>query len=798
MLLLITLLARCVATGAAAQESFISPGSLASQGSLASRGSLVFPRAGNTTSSTDTTGSNLTSPQRRLFEPHPKKPLVWLVPAKLRSARTAIALLTLCAAVSVLGLMWQPGGAGNNARLPPRWEPGSNTSFRSWTQDLMIWAISSDLEVHQQVALVVSQLGGAAREIARTLSPAEIFQGGMVGGQHLDPLAYLLHGLSTRFGPLDDEIRLRSAQDLLNFCRRSGETTDMVLSRFEIVRSRARADGGGATVSIETASLILLRAIGVNHQQFQQLTQPLGFRLPSNEVEYLQLTHSIRRLGHIVESHRDNIASTLRSGGGSNHYWAGDAENTAEPAEDSGQQSHEPAAEGEWAYAADEDSATASATSSDNGSALDNTDLAGLSSAQVDEYLFGRYQHAKKRWRRFTGKPVRALRRVFRKKGKGKGSKGGIGSFGYLNLNEVLQNSYYKGKGKGGRSSGKGFGRRQNPRGRDGEIMKCSICQSTKHLRARCPQRPGGDGQGNTGGGNGSGVGQIHHTSQQGNRSMYVHFAAFDRNNAGSEQSWSQVNTPREEGQQPVPPGETTSRAEPDARERTPEVHRMTPTEEQAQGDPWQGTDPWVGTDPWQQWLDGQPRTSMDVRPTVPAWYVPDTRSFHEVAGVSRTPAAMGPSAGTGFNLPPLPHGYVDATQRLQSMVLDSAPAALSIAPITSVASETVSLFGQVQACRRDRARRHREGELQREEQPPTEQKPTLSRLPQEQLHPRGATRTHVLSASRSSQEETIAAGWSAGMCFTACVWVNTCNTPKSRKKVNWRSTVPIAGIRRA
>ena len=94
-------------------------------------------------------------------------------------------------------------------------------------------------------------------------------------------------------------------------------------------------------------------------------------------MEYLQLTHSIRRLGHIVESHRDNIASTLRSGGGSNHYWAGDAENTAEPAEDSGQQSHEPAAEGEWAYAADEDSATASATSSDNGSALDNTDLAG-------------------------------------------------------------------------------------------------------------------------------------------------------------------------------------------------------------------------------------------------------------------------------------------------------------------------------------------------------------------------------------------------------------------------------------
>ena len=129
-----------------------------------------------------------------------------------------------------------------------------------------------------------------------------------MNGQHLDPLSYLIHGLSSRFGPLDDEVRLRSAQDLLSFSRRTGESTDTVLSRFDIVRQRARADGGGATVSTETAALILLRAVGANHTQFQQLTQPFGYWLPSTEQEFLHMTSAIRRLGHIVESHRDNIA----------------------------------------------------------------------------------------------------------------------------------------------------------------------------------------------------------------------------------------------------------------------------------------------------------------------------------------------------------------------------------------------------------------------------------------------------------------------------------------------------------
>ena len=49
------------------------------------------------------------------------------------------------------------------------------------------------------------------------------------------------------------------------------------------------------------------------------------------------------------------------------------------------------------------------------GFVVDTQDLRGMSNQQADEYLFGRYEDAKRRWRRFTGKPVRRLRTVFRR-----------------------------------------------------------------------------------------------------------------------------------------------------------------------------------------------------------------------------------------------------------------------------------------------------------------------------------------------------------------------------------------------
>ena len=93
-------------------------------------------------------------------------------------------------------------------------------------------------------------------------------------------------------------------------------------------------------------------------------------------------------------------------------------------------------------------------------------------------------------------KPVRKVRRFVRRthgkgpKGKGKGGKRRYGALQDLN-GEQYDNVFFGGNGesKGYRpTSGKGKGRRKNPIGSDGEVMKCTICDSEEHFKAVCPR----------------------------------------------------------------------------------------------------------------------------------------------------------------------------------------------------------------------------------------------------------------------------------------------------------------------
>ena len=55
------------------------------------------------------------------------------------------------------------------------------------TSDLQLWSMMTDLAPCQQVAAVILRLSGAAKDLARTLTPHEIMHGGVVGGNQLDP-----------------------------------------------------------------------------------------------------------------------------------------------------------------------------------------------------------------------------------------------------------------------------------------------------------------------------------------------------------------------------------------------------------------------------------------------------------------------------------------------------------------------------------------------------------------------------------------------------------------------------------
>ena len=562
----------------------------AGDGSLSRTGGVAItgPTA-NRTEPTFTGSGRYLLPLDKVLE---RTPMVHFDPQLLGS----FGLFTAVAAAVCFMFQPQNGGA-QSLRMPPRWEPGLENTlpFRVWLQDLMLWTIGTDMQPHQQCAAIISQLGGAARELARSLSPGEVYNGGVVNGVQLDPVSYLLHGLSARFGPLDEESRFRATQDLLSFARRQGETVDTLISRFELIRSRARVEGGGV-VSVETAALILLRACGVSSDQFQTLTQPFGLRLPNTEAEFAQLQHHMRRMGHIVERFPNNIASGLRQQTASHQVFLAEADTGSSRSAEASwlPEGHAqvpmwsmPSDPTDWAFHADPgaESCTDSATSSDNDEPMDTSDIQGMNAYQVDEYLFGQYQEAKKRWRRYTGKPVRSLRRVLKRKGKGKG-KGFRGS--YLNIDGLLQqSSYFKGKGKGGRSSGKGFGRKANPCGRDGEPLKCSVCGSAYHLRARCPRnaQPASSG---TAPPNPSGsVGPRAPTFVV--EPTSAHFATFE------DSSWDNLTTPRSYASSiPVAAASQAMRdpqREPQAAQpetaTQPEVHNLSP-------DPWT-----INPDPW-------------------------------------------------------------------------------------------------------------------------------------------------------------------------------------------------------
>ena len=183
-------------------------------------------------------------------------------------------------------------------------------SFRAWMADLALWTMVTDLAPHQQAASILLALKGAAREHARSYTPQQLRQGGIVGNQHVDPVTFILAGLHARWAPLEEESRLAATTELLAFCRNPGGTVNSVLARYEVCRQRAAIEGQFA-MPMQGQMLQLLIALGTTPSQMVQLLQPTGGQLPTNEADFNTVCLSIRRYGHITENHPGNIGQAL-------------------------------------------------------------------------------------------------------------------------------------------------------------------------------------------------------------------------------------------------------------------------------------------------------------------------------------------------------------------------------------------------------------------------------------------------------------------------------------------------------
>ena len=71
------------------------------------------------------------------------------------------AMFVLPMAIVGIIFMMYPGAGNQTMRMPPTYDPNDQSqSFRTWSQDLMLWSISNDLQPHQQAAMIIAQLRG--------------------------------------------------------------------------------------------------------------------------------------------------------------------------------------------------------------------------------------------------------------------------------------------------------------------------------------------------------------------------------------------------------------------------------------------------------------------------------------------------------------------------------------------------------------------------------------------------------------------------------------------------------------
>ena len=259
-------------------------------------------------------------------------------------------------------------------------------------------------------------------------------------------MTYLMHALSERYAQMGEEVRTQAIAEIMSFQRNGQERIEDLLTRF--------AQYGQTDISVQGLTWILIKACGVSDQQFLTLMRPTAGLMPAMDAEFTALRTQLRRMCRILERAPGNLASHLRGGGPAarafmagpiGDSWSG---TTGDPWQQGLQESQfynpqgppaytamqAPAWPDPWAncsgtasssthqnpavayFSIEGDSGTVSDTASSLGDTTYDTgfDTRNMSLSQIGDLLFWAYQKSKGAWRKFTGKPVRAVRRFVR------------------------------------------------------------------------------------------------------------------------------------------------------------------------------------------------------------------------------------------------------------------------------------------------------------------------------------------------------------------------------------------------
>ena len=417
-----------------------------------------------------------------------------------------------------------------SGKIPPSWSPERDRSysFRQFQQDILLWAAATDVQADRQGPAVALRLAGSAKVLAREMDPNMLINGVMIddpaGGYMLDPnngqpmrdpntgnyipaqiaitgLEALMRQLRRRYAPLDQEIQISAISELFHFRRSHHEGTDELIARFDLCIHRA-ANMGQVVIGEPIKAWMLLSASGIGREKWAMLLQPTLGALPTTAAEFHAFQQYMRRQGHVFDHSGDKtVAQPFFS------YFGGEQQEeqqdynaqdwTAQPYNDAYSQQPAYWSGEEYAYVGYDADDDGSSGNSDDDEPVDLSEIQGMNTDQAGEVLYFAYRGAKRKFRRFTRQPGR--------KGRGKGRKGkgrgkGKGQHNSAFISDYPPTQYwqapeqeqfaYKGFGKGS----KGNGRRGNPIGPDGKVMKCTECGSEEHFRAKCPK---GSGKGN-------------------------------------------------------------------------------------------------------------------------------------------------------------------------------------------------------------------------------------------------------------------------------------------------------------